>query len=109
MLSPVVMEELLKNDRRPERDRRLAGYMLALDQRSLCLEPNLSWGMLAVEGDERRALADLYRETGHILTLANSFAMMARSKQTPKQEEKSQAHLNRIIAEAGFKSALQFG
>jgi hypothetical protein len=95
VLSRTVLLELLADDGRPAAQSRTAKAMLMLRRDSLILEAKLSWGMLAVTGDNRRALASQLRQ-------AASFSRLAKATEDPRG-------FGRAVTEIGFDAALSIG
>ena len=95
VLSRTVLIELLADDGRPAAQARTAKAMLMLRRDSLILEAKLSWGMLAVTGDARRALASQLRQ-------AASLSRLAKAAEDPQR-------FGRTMTEIGFDAALSIG
>jgi hypothetical protein len=104
VLSAVVLEELLQDPCQPERDARLADAMLFLDQRSLCLEPGLSWGMLKLPDEARHALTALHRRLGPLRALGDALGLLAGAPDAATRRTQLQAQLNREVARLGLES-----
>ncbi len=109
VLCPVVLVELLQDGRAPAQDHRLADALLFLRAPSLRLAPEVSWAMLKLGPEERRALVALHRRTGPVQALGDALSLLPPGEGSAARRKQLQAQLDRKLAQLGLDALQDFG
>jgi hypothetical protein len=87
VLSWSILNELLRQSRRPLQDRRLVELVQGFRSPPFVTQADLSWELLLLEGQERRAAADRLRYEDGLTTEARSHSRVGRIARTKKQND----------------------
>ncbi len=113
VISGQVINELLSNNNKPERDKILVNRMSNFEIEpyrisSSVLEESLTsdilnWEVLLLNDDKRDSLANLFKTLFDMETKAESWSILAKTKPNSKTEEKIEESLASFLTSIGFE------
>ncbi len=118
VISGQIVLELLSNAGKPKKDETLVSRVGEFQIEPLRISSSnldspigaeeLSWEVLLLEGDERKALASLFKSIFDLQTQAESWSKLARDPKRAEGDPKVQASLEAFLVSMGFENIEAF-
>ena len=102
VLSDVLVRELLSNSNSSGQDAILFERILRFTSPPYVTNDELNWEFLLEEGEDRETVARIFSELDGMLTLAHSFASVARRKKSREEELKLEENTKPLLQQLGF-------